>query len=89
MGEIALLDLAYKEVETPYVLVSFTTEIYTQKGFIEEAILKMSKDTKISQVIFKNFDGATSDNIIILENSLAGFSFNPGLTKLSLYKRLG
>lgn len=94
-GQIKSIDRVYSLVETPYIFHCEDDWEFYQSGFIEISKEIMDKYPKVLQVWLRDKDdtnGHPHFNGIMAQNYLNeyhGFSFNPGLKRLSDYKLLG
>lgn len=95
VGQIKSIDRAYSLVKTPYIFHCEDDWEFYQEGFIELSKQIMDKYPKVIQVWLRDKDdtnGHPHFNGIMAENYMNeyhGFSFNPGLKRLSDYKLIG
>ena len=102
IGQIAAIDLAYARVDTPYIFHLEDDWEFYRPGFIERSRALLERDPKILQVWLRAWNDtmghplvwcAVDRTIGVLAKNYAGvyhgFSFNPGLRRLSDYQRLG
>lgn len=98
-GQIVAIDKMYQLVETPYIFHNEEDWEFYRTGFIEDSMAILEADPMISMVWIREKED-TNQHPIIWEkdygimktnhNGLwSGFCFNPGLRRLSDYKRLG
>lgn len=100
VGQIKSIDTMYSKVETEYIFHCEDDWIFTEQGFIEKSLkilendknifliwLRAQNDTNGHPIIPYNheYDIAAYDYLSVWH----GFSFNPGLRRLSDYKLLG
>jgi hypothetical protein len=102
IGQIAAIDLAYSHVETPFIFHLEDDWEFYRSGFIERsrAILEIDPstilvslrawtDTNEHPLSFRSEDRTFGVMATNFHGVWHGFSFNPGLRRLSDYKRLG
>ena len=105
IGQIASIDKAYSLVDTEYIFHCEDDWEFYNYGFIEKSMEILNKNKDICLVwlrAYKNgilLDNGHTINMDIIENyrivnnnylnTWMGFSFNPGLRRLSDYKLIG
>lgn len=99
VGQITAIDTMYQQVETPYIFHLEEDWEFYREGFIEDSMAVMEKESMISMVWLREKEDTNEHPIIWQEeygimktnhNGLwGGFCFNPGLRRLSDYKRFG
>lgn len=94
MGQIRSIDKAYSFVKTPYIFHCEDDWEFFRGGFIEESRLILQKYPSILQVHLRKQNDMNAHPIVKLNNGFdlldvnykwRGFSFNPGLRRLSDY----
>ena len=94
LGQIRSIDKAYSFVETQYIFHCEDYWEFFRAGFIEESIAILEKYPLILQVHLREQNDMNGHPIVKLQNSFdlvdtnykwKGFSFNPGLRRLSDY----
>lgn len=94
-GQIKSIDRAYSLVTTHYIFHCEDDWEFYQEGFIEISKDILDKYPKVIQVWLRNKDdtnGHPHYNGVLIHNynnKWHGFSFNPGLKRMSDYKLLG
>ncbi|MBB6503029.1 glycosyltransferase family A protein [Pedobacter cryoconitis] len=98
-GQIVSIDKLYSLVSTPLIFHCEDDWEFYKKGFIEQSILELENNPKCIQVWLREFYDTNGHPIYfagkkwrLMENYLDlwnGFSFNPGVKRLSDYKLLG
>jgi hypothetical protein len=101
IGQIASIDKAYARVKTPWIFHSEDDWQYYRQGFIEDSLKLMKAYPKILQVWLREINDTNGHPVIsevfkhenisysyMADNFLGyhGFSFNPGLKRLSDYE---
>jgi hypothetical protein len=99
IGQIKAIDTMYQMVETPYIFHMEEDWQFYKKGFIESSMAILELDPMISMVWIREKEDTNQHPIIWQQdhgimktnhNGLwSGFCFNPGLRRLSDYKRFG
>lgn len=100
IGQVKSIDRAYAEVKTDYIYHMEEDWLHYRSGFIEKSISILESDPKILQVWIRNLSDlnghptiGTANGYRIVKtnykNLFHGFSWNPGLRRLSDYKRIG
>jgi hypothetical protein len=101
LGQVASIDRAYKEVATPYIFHCEEDWEFYRSGFIEQSMKILENYPKIIQVWIRAHSDTNYHPIVKLEQFpfevmgydfdkiWHGFSFNPGLRRLSDYKAIG
>jgi hypothetical protein len=98
-GQIVSIDTMYQLVQTPYIFHCEEDWEFYRSGFIEDSLAVLEKEPMISMVWLREKEDTNQHPIIWQEeygimktnhNGLwSGFCFNPGLRRLSDYKRFG
>ncbi|MET3461299.1 glycosyltransferase family 2 protein [Variovorax atrisoli] len=101
-GQVNAIDTAYAQVTTPYVFHLEDDWEFYKPGFIEKSKALLDLDPSTMQVWLRAWDDTNghplsfqSDDdmfgVIALDvhGVWSGFSFNPGLRRISDYKKLG
>lgn len=101
LGQIASVDLAYARVTTPWIFHCEDDWLFVKSGFIENSLSVMRDRPEIITVWLRSWsdtNGHPLDPILPGENHRLvaatyrgkwhGFTFNPGLRRLSDYQRL-
>ena len=103
IGEIASIDTAYSEVETPYIFHCEDDWEFYRAGFMEQSLTILEHDPKMLQVWLRehydtnthpidpdihSIDGVMYQlmSINALGGAWHGFTWNPGLRRLTDYK---
>jgi SEC-C motif/Glycosyl transferase family 2 len=102
IGQMAAIDLAYSQVQTPYIFHLEDDWEFHRSGFIERSrqilevdpstllvMLRAWNDTNGHPLIFKSDDRTFGVMAFNFNDLWHGFSFNPGLRRLVDYKLLG
>jgi hypothetical protein len=105
LGQIASIDRAYAEVDTPYVFHSEDDWEFYRKGFIQESLAILEAHPKLSMVglrarsdqnpLVRNMPMLSQDGIgyFVLDPALHpeyfSYCFNPGLRRMSDYRDVG
>jgi hypothetical protein len=99
IGQVNSIDRAYSCVQTPYVLHWEDDWETYRGGFIEQSLEILERYPEILQVWIRAHDDTNSHPIVNLpkfnvptmsiDSEWHGFSWNPGLRRMSDYKRLG
>jgi len=102
IGQMAAIDLAYSQVQTPYIFHLEDDWEFYRSGFIERSrriletdpstllvMLRAWNDTAGHPLMFKSDDRTFGVMAFNFNNIWHGFSFNPGLRRLADYKLLG
>lgn len=97
IGQIKAIDKMYQTVETPYIFHMEEDWEFYKSGFIEASMKILDSDPMISMVWIREKDDTNQHPIIwhqdfgIMKTNhqglWSGFCFNPGLRRLSDYKR--
>jgi hypothetical protein len=96
-GQVACIDEAYSHVTTPYIFHCENDWEFTKASFIEPSLEILEHEPKIMQVWVlwgnkhpvrpdKYMAGGTEYRLIDWEIGTFGFTWNPGLRRLSDYK---
>lgn len=99
VGQIKAIDLAYSFVKTKYIFHLENDWLFYAPGFIEKSIEILEKNPQILQVWIRAENDTNGHPVVknpfskefnLLSRSYKwkGFSFNPGLRRLSDYKKL-
>lgn len=99
-GQVPSIDLAYSYVDTPYIFHCEDDWEFYDYGFIEASLDILEKHNNILQVWLREHNDTNTHPIVKLHefefetmragmNMWHGFSWNPGLRRLSDYKRIG
>lgn len=98
-GQIVAIDTMYQLVKTTYIFHCEEDWEFYRAGFIEDSLAVLEKEPMISMVWIRDKEDTNQHPIIWQEeygimktnhNGLwGGFCFNPGLRRLSDYKRFG
>jgi hypothetical protein len=100
VGQIASIDRMYALVDTPYIFHCEEDWLFTRPSFIEKSIEILEANPMILQVHLREQNDVNGHPVVpicedfdILEHGKKGsrwhgFSFNPGLRRLSDYKRI-
>lgn len=100
MGQVKAIDRAYKEVKTEYIYHLEDDWQHYRPGFIEKSIKVLETDPMILQVWIRHLsdlNGHPSHSVpgtafrklaFGFRGKFHGFSWNPGLRRLSDYKRI-
>lgn len=95
LGQIRSIDIAYSFVKTPYIFHCEDDWEFYRGGFIEESLTILETYPSILQVHLREQNDMNGHPILKLQNRFdlvdtnynwKGFSFNPGLRRLSDYK---
>ncbi len=99
IGQIKALDLLHSKVETDYYFTLEEDWEFTKHGFIEKSFEILNKSDKILQVWLRGKRDTNGHNLEMKNGEIAlkynylgiwhGFSLNPGLRRLSDYKKIG
>jgi hypothetical protein len=105
LGQIASIDRAYAEVDTPYVFHSEDDWEFYRKGFIQESLAILEAHPKLSMVglrarpdqnpLVRNMPKLLQDGVayFVLDPKLHpeyfSYCFNPGLRRMSDYHAVG
>lgn len=99
IGQIKALDLLTSKVETEYYFTLEEDWEFMHSGFIEKSFELLQKDDKIIQVWLRGRRDTNNHPTFVKNGEIAlkhnylgmwhGFSFNPGLRRLSDYKKIG
>jgi hypothetical protein len=104
IGQVASIDKAYKFIKTPWIFHCEDDWQFYRSGFIEDSMKLMKADPKILQVWLRERRDTNGHPVLPDENVIAGirhyvmapnfqgyygFSFNPGLKRLSDYELIG
>lgn len=102
IGQIAAIDRAYAEVDTPYIFHLEDDWEFYRTGFIERSrriletdpstlivCLRAWDDTSGHPLSFRADDETFGVMMTNFRNVWHGFTFNPGLRRLADYKRIG
>jgi hypothetical protein len=102
IGQIAAIDLAYSNVETPYIFHLEDDWEFYRSGFMERSraileidpstlivLLRAWNDTGGHPLMFRSDDRTFGVMAINHMRVWHGFTFNPGLRRLLDYRRLG
>ena len=100
IGQVHSIDKAYSMIKTPWIFHSEDDWLYFRSGFIEESLTLMLADQKIIQAWLRERGDTNGHPVMPTEYSLGrvsyfnmsenfigyhGFSFNPGLKRMSDY----
>lgn len=100
LGQIKTIDNMYSTIDTEYIFHCEEDWLFSDSGFIEKSLKILEENNKILQVWLRAH-GDTNGHPIIKNNDeydlvmvnwidgWSGFSFNPGLRRLSDYKLIG
>ena len=98
LGQIKSIDRAYSMVDTPYIFHCEDDWEFYRTGFIEESMKILETEPDIMQVWLRDRNDTNGHPIIWKENygimktnykrTWHGFSFNPGLRRLSDYQKI-
>jgi hypothetical protein len=99
-GQIKSIDNMYSKIDTEYIFHCEEDWLFTNKSFIEKSLDILENNEKILQVWLRAKNDTNghpiedySDNFDLVKLGYMGvwngFSFNPGLRRLSDYKLLG
>jgi len=105
LGQIASIDRAYAEVDTPYIYHCEEDWVFPSSLFLEESRTVLSIRPDICAVMLRDWDEASHEQRIAIPETIAdvpvrvadpmahrrwgAFSFNPGLRRLSDYAEHG
>jgi len=105
LGQIQSIDRAYSEVETEWIFHCEDDWQFFRPGFIEESLLVLKRHPEISMVGLRprsEFNKLVRNAPVEMEGSVPwvrfdtrlhpeyfGYSFNPGLRRMSDYRRFG
>lgn len=102
IGQIRLIDRAYAQVTTPYIFHLEDDWEFYRSGFMERSREMLEAEPKVLQVWLRAWNDmggmplsgwATDRSWGVVANNIGGcwhgFTFNPGLRRLSDYRRLG
>jgi hypothetical protein len=105
MGQVAAIDLAYSYVTTPYIFHCEDDWEFYRAGFVERSRAVLEADLSSVCVWLRSWGdtnghplsfrspcrtfGVLSSDYLYHDVSWSGFSFNPGLRRLSDYIRVG
>jgi hypothetical protein len=99
-SQVKSLDRAYARVKTPYIFACEDDWQFYKSGFIEESLEILEKYPKILQVWLREHNDTNGHPIVKLPQFdcetmkinwgfWSGFSWNPGLRRLSDYQAIG
>jgi hypothetical protein len=104
IGQIKSIDKLYKKITTPYIFHCEDDWEFYQKGFIEKSLVILKNNPQILNVwlrahhdtnghpISKSKNLSSSSSFKVMEKKYrgiwSGFTFNPGLRRMSDYKLL-
>ena len=99
-GQVKAIDKAYARVKTPYIFHCEEDWFFYEGGFIEKSLAILEKYPNILQVWIREHDDTNGHPVVKLPQFdcetmqnpwgiWGGFSWNPGLRRLSDYKALG
>jgi hypothetical protein len=105
IGQIKAIDLAYSLVDTPYIFHCEDDWEFHAAGFIEKSLAVLEQHQKVCQVWIRALDDTNNHPLQTLTHHAHGvpfrllethfrdmwhgFSFNPGLRRLSDYREIG
>ena len=99
LGQVPSLDKAYSLVTTPYIFGCEDDWQFYKTGFIEKSLEILEKYPKILQVWLREHNDTNGHPIVKLPEfdfetmaiwgDWGGFSWNPGLRRLSDYEKIG
>ena len=104
IGQIKSIDKAYSQVKTPYIFHLEDDWEFYEKGFIEKSLVLLKDDPTIINVWLRERNDTNGHEILPTQyecnkifyyllstnwrEGWGGFSFNPGLRRLSDYKKV-
>ena len=99
-GQIKHIDLAYSRVKTPYIFACEDDWEFYKSGFIEKSLAILEKYSNILQVWLREKNDTNGHPVTrhtqfdcdIMKQDWGdwgGFSWNPGLRRLSDYQKIG
>jgi hypothetical protein len=83
-GQIFSIDKAYEQVTQPYIFHLEDDWQFVESGFLEKSFEILEQDPSVISVMVRN-----DQHPIDYAKGWGHFSFNPGLRRLSDYRRLG
>jgi hypothetical protein len=102
VGQIALIDLAYAQVTTPYIFHLEDDWEFHRPGFMQKSRAFLERDPLILLVQLRAWNDTNGHPVLFdpadrafgvmetgYDNCWHGFTFNPGLRRLADYRRLG
>lgn len=100
LGQIVTIDNMYSKVDTEYIFHCEEDWLFSDSGFIEKSLEILEINEKILQVWLRSHDDTNGHPVdyfneeydlvrMGFQNCWNGFSFNPGLRRLSDYNLLG
>lgn len=100
VGQVIALDRLYSYAKTEYIFTCEDDWLFYRSGFIERSIPILESDPKILQVWIRHLSDLNGHGTIATPNSYRivksnhrglfhGFSWNPGLRRLSDWERIG
>lgn len=95
LGQSASIDILYSDIDTKYIFHMEDDWKFLQEGFIEDSLVYMEEDPKILQAWLRGPEDTNGHPLQIkarydkvsygYQGKWHGFSFNPGLRRLSDY----
>lgn len=99
LGQIKSIDNMYKKITTKYIFHCEEDWLFTDKSFIEKSLVILEKHPKIFQVWLRDHNDTNGHPVEFYSKEFDllrlgygpwnGFSFNPGLRRLSDYTLVG